>query len=327
MRIAFTSCFSAESFRKQPVWDEIAASEPDHLVLLGDSIYLDCGDIGGIADLQQLSDTAFATRALDLYRQQVAIANFHLLVARAGLSTHVIWDDHDFLWNDADGAGMDTHPRYGGFVHASRAAFACFAESLRSRLAQPIPYVSQVDWAGARAPGYRLVDLGGGVQLHLTDGRTWRGAGALLGATQFAALVKEITARPDEVHLIASGSVFEASSGNCWLDSEVEHDALLELARTYRLLILSGDIHDNNLAAYDVGGGRHLYEVTSSGAAVKTRVTSGSLQRNWGSIDIGPRSISYGIWKRGAKQYEGTIDRASWRVRPSRLGQPAAVRA
>ena len=41
VRIAFASCMCTPYFSDQPVWNWIAAKQPDHVVLLGDSIYLD----------------------------------------------------------------------------------------------------------------------------------------------------------------------------------------------------------------------------------------------------------------------------------------------
>ena len=40
-RIAFTACARFQDDASQPVWDEIAAHQPDHLLLLGDQIYMD----------------------------------------------------------------------------------------------------------------------------------------------------------------------------------------------------------------------------------------------------------------------------------------------
>ena len=68
MRIAFTSCFSAEIVRDQPVWQDIAAGDPDVLVLLGDSIYLDCSGRYDAMGLQQLAAWDFARYAHALYR-------------------------------------------------------------------------------------------------------------------------------------------------------------------------------------------------------------------------------------------------------------------
>ena len=41
MKIAFASCRSFTVFAQQPVWDQIAARQPDRLLLLGDSVYID----------------------------------------------------------------------------------------------------------------------------------------------------------------------------------------------------------------------------------------------------------------------------------------------
>lgn len=104
MRIAVTSCFSAALFKKQPVWKGIAAARPDVLLLLGDSIYLDCS--GGQAPdgspldadgVQSLSAHDFARHAHGLYRKQLQHADFKALIATPGLKTYAIRDDHDFL--------------------------------------------------------------------------------------------------------------------------------------------------------------------------------------------------------------------------------------
>lgn len=41
MRIAFASCIATNVFSDQPVWEWIGAHAPDHLILLGDSMYLE----------------------------------------------------------------------------------------------------------------------------------------------------------------------------------------------------------------------------------------------------------------------------------------------
>ena len=47
-KIVFTSCMDAERVPTQPVWDRIKDEErPDVLMLLGDQIYMDWGDLGG----------------------------------------------------------------------------------------------------------------------------------------------------------------------------------------------------------------------------------------------------------------------------------------
>ena len=99
MRIAFTSCLSTRALAHQPVWDQIAACQPDALVLLGDSVYI---DVPGQAPL---GDDAFCRHLHGLYRAQLQVPGFAALTQRLRqpdkLGVHAIWDDHDFLWNDA----------------------------------------------------------------------------------------------------------------------------------------------------------------------------------------------------------------------------------
>ena len=54
-KIVFTSCMDAERVPEQPVWDQIRAEAPDVLMLLGDQIYMDWGDLGG-SDWRRLID-------------------------------------------------------------------------------------------------------------------------------------------------------------------------------------------------------------------------------------------------------------------------------
>ena len=322
MRIAFTSCFSAALFPRQPVWREIAAARPDRLVLLGDSIYLDCS--GGLAEdgqtplnttgVKTLSATAFARHAHGLYRQQWQQADFQALLA-TGLSVHAIWDDHDFLWNDACGGDLMGGPLE-SLVYPSRAMFAAWCDALAGSAGFP---AAPPAWSNATPPpGYRHADLGDGVHLHLTDDRSWRRSGgqALLGAAQLDAMEAAMQAAgPGATHLLASGSVVEQRGGESWLKCEDEYQRLLALAQRHNILVLSGDIHDNNLAAYKPDDGtRFLFEATASGAALRTAVALGSLQRNWGLLDIDAGNVHISIFKSNPAnpQYRGTIDRLHW---------------
>ena len=103
MRIAFTSCMTPFHFPAQPVWDEIAAADPDVLVLLGDSAYYDA-DGSSMSAVKAMSAFAFATHAHGRLAKQVAISNFQALIARPKLATYAIWDDHDFMFNGACGS-------------------------------------------------------------------------------------------------------------------------------------------------------------------------------------------------------------------------------
>jgi hypothetical protein len=113
------------------------------------------------------------------------------------------------------------------------------------------------------------------------------------------------------VHLLASGVVFERRGGESWLDCKSEHGDLLALARNHRILILSGDVHHNNITQYATGG-KPLFEATASGAAVCTAVTLGALQCNWGLLDIDATRIGVTVYQPGAPARNQVIDRATW---------------
>lgn len=317
MRIAFTSCLSAQLFPNQPVWEEIGAHNPDVLVLLGDSIYLDVGGPYNTAAIQELDASVFGPHAHARFSELLNQPNFKALVQRPALSTYAIWDDHDFLWNDACGADEMHHPRRRELAYQSRAMFAAFRKALALRLAAgSFPSTPPIGTSATPAPGHSVVALGQKVFLHLTDGRSFkerRGSAALLGMSQLDAIEASMAAAPPQsTHLIASGVVFEARHGETWLDCAAEHGRMLELANQYNILILSGDIHDNNLATYRMNTGRNLFEATSSGAALRTAVVFGSKQRNYGLLTIDDASVKIDLFKSSVRQYQGTLDRATW---------------
>lgn len=95
MRIAFASCMYNRVMADQPVWDWIAAQAPDHLLLLGDSLYL---DLMTAEHPQTLDDDGFARHLYQLYSELIAHPQFAALVrALPPRRVHAIWDDHDFL--------------------------------------------------------------------------------------------------------------------------------------------------------------------------------------------------------------------------------------
>ncbi|MBC7601374.1 MAG: alkaline phosphatase D family protein [Ramlibacter sp.] len=319
MRIAFTSCFSAQLFKKQPVWNEIAAANPDVLILLGDSVYYDVGDSVNSSGVQAMTDMEFAAHAYKKFGMQVAHPRFKALIQTPTLSTYAIWDDHDFLWDNACGANVMRAPQLRPLVYPSRAMFAAYRNALAQHLAPGSFPSAPPNWsADTPAPEYAMVDLGSDVFLHLTDGRTWRdrslaGVAAMLGSAQLSATEANMAAASaGAVHLIASGSVVEARHGECWMQCEAEYNWLLSMAKKYNILVLSGDIHDNNLNTIQVTPARRLYEATSSGAALKTGVVIGSLQRNYGMLTIDASNVDIEICRSGAPQYRGTVSRSTW---------------
>jgi alkaline phosphatase D len=296
MRIAFASCMSIDVYKDQPVWDWIAARKPDHLVLLGDSIYLDV-PLGGTHP-QDMGDNEFAEHLLSRYSRQMAQASFAALVR--GLPAGrvwTVWDDHDFLWNDARGGDVAKDAKHREKIRLSTAFHRCFRSALAARLAAGAfpAQVNDAEFWKANEPALDApsVKLGAKLWLHLSDGRSYRsnpwppfGSAkcVLLGTAQRQAFgARMAAANTKAVHLFASGSTSSAYRR----DYEDDWQWLLEQAQKRRVLMLSGDIHRNDSAAAISGsGGFALHEATSSGAAVKGGlVVVGSRRHNYGILE------------------------------------------
>jgi alkaline phosphatase D len=315
MRIAFTSCMFNRVFPQQPVWGQIAQHAPDHLVLLGDLYYL---DLLGAMHPQQMEDGEFSHHVFALQRELVMQPDFAALVqSLPAHRVHAIWDDHDFLWNDAAGAGVEM--RHVDKVPISAAYF----EVLRDALAQGLvagsyPAVFEDARVWDRFPhelATPSLALAPDVMLHLSDGRTHRTPSrfvsesrrTIFGTAQRGRFTQAIGAAPDALHLFASGSTLAGYSRYPqdlgWLEG---------LAANQRMLVLSGDIHHNRLGRVETGG-FPLHEATSSGAAVRTLVVAGAEQQNFGLLDIDANTVTIRLFHRGVDEVEPrVIDRDTW---------------
>ena len=176
MKIAFTSCMDPLDADTQPVWNAIAAESPEHLVLLGDQIYMDYGfEMGGpdkkhFLTQQQISHNPrllvpstyapakFATEMYDRYQKQWGImraTNLFNDLYTPPLHIHGIWDDHDFGWNNSFGSG-DQEPGSATDVakmppahqKISRALFQLFFEALQSGNFREMPTVPTMTATG-----------------------------------------------------------------------------------------------------------------------------------------------------------------------------------
>ena len=321
MKIAFVSCIHAGVFPGQPVWDWIGLQQPDHLVLLGDSIYLDVAS--GASHPRDLSDPEFAELLFCLYEAQLAQPEFRKLVASMPpTSVWSIWDDHDFLWNDACGEEMAKSP-----VHREKIRLAtAFQEAFRRALSKNVavgsfPHRSTdpVFWQDNQPPlSTPIIDLAPDVHLYLTDGRTYRSRTwllgeskrQLLGVTQREALARAMTAcQPSDVHLIASGSTV----GDYKKGYPADWAWLTKVAADQRCLVFSGDIHRNETDAFFTPG-FPLHEATSSGAAIKDAVVIGKARRNFGLLTINPDELLIQLFAGGKEEaaLQRRLSRATW---------------
>ena len=315
MKIAFASCMSSTVFAQQPVWDQIAARQPDRLLLLGDSMYIDAPPFPNGEHPKTAAPTDFLLHLLARWRNQLDQPQFRALVK--AVPTDAIWDDHDFLWDEHYGEKAITRKIYADHVRSSRALFNAFCRTLNARLAPgsfPEAYNdASINQRDEPPPGYKHRSLEPGLQLHLTDGRSWRLGRDMLGKAQQAQIEARLAEAPDAVHLLASGSVLRADSDARWEQFD-DFAWLLALARRYKILVLSGDIHANRFQAIDLGDGRWLFDATSSGAAIQKLIGIGSKCQNYGLLSTSPAQLRLDFFSHGTPDSVGSwaIDRQRW---------------
>jgi alkaline phosphatase D len=295
MKVAFTSCIDAYDDPTQPVWDKIRQQEPEVLLLLGDTMYMDYGIVftgaeRPIAWPRKVSDAVFAQTMHERYARQWAVKSFRALL-NTGVKLGIIWDDHDFAWNDARGAGTDHH-------HAVSASKRLIAQGLfrqfRDTCGNPdknaYPAMPALDSLLA-APEKGIQDSFDmkGVRFVMLDGRSYRqdpntGADAdMLGFAQRKWLEAQIDGA-EGLTVICSGSVMNKSHES-W-DQYLDYQWLLGVAQK-NVIVLSGDIHANRLP---VSHSKHVIEVTASGAARPGSggwAQFGGASGNFGLLEIG----------------------------------------
>lgn len=298
MKIAFAACMDATRVPRQPVWTEILRRRPDVLMLLGDQIYMDWGDLGAsrwkrlIERDREKGLAAFAQDMHARYQAQAAIGNFRELTdyLRAGdRKLLMTWDDHDFAWNNGVGTGPDDGKRVPDDVKAiSRALFVQFRDHLL-RPAENYPALPAT-FGPPPAQGQPGIDEFGQLQEHdarlpyaLLDTRWYRtsrtlGAAActMLGANQRQRLLAEV-AKAEGLLIVATGAPLKYKyliSDQDWASADQgsypEYAEMLQAARR-PVLFLGGDVHRNawggrvNLAGHPRS---EVVQVLSSGAAI-----------------------------------------------------------
>jgi alkaline phosphatase D len=325
-KIAFGSCCRASKYPNQPVWSHIAAQSPDHLVLLGDQIYMDFGLPlfgGNLYEPQGMSFREFVDTMYEKYREQYSVPEFRsLLSSLPNLHIQCIWDDHDFAWNNSIGGVADEKhhvPRNKRL--ASRQLFEQFRTTIRER---PSKYPQVPIWP---ANSCDIADLAGvysssivaGVRVIALDLRTWGDLpdtdAELLGPDQEAWLRNELEQSEKEVILCSSLTL---SKGTSWDDYPSAYERLLSMiaATKKKVLVLSGDIHVNKIKSHENPfGGYPIYEATSSGLAMYGYKLSysGDLS-NSGMITIDDDVIAVRLF-RDIDRLDGSlnISRTEWR--------------
>ena len=258
-RIAFGSC--ADQRRPQPIWNAIAATNPDLFLFLGDNVYgTQYGTTTGLAGIDRAYREFAGVPAFDRFRRQVPVL--------------AIWDDHDYGLNDA---GVElpfksqSKDRLLDFFdvpadapvrgHAGVYQAATFGPEGR-RL-----QIILLDTRWSRSPLKRTDQRGApGKERYVPDPNPRK---TMLGPIQWAWLEKQFRQPADLRLLVSSIQVVADGHGyERWGNLPAERRKLYDLIRrtgTDGVVVLSGDRHLG--ALYRLGGdvvGYPLYEITSS---------------------------------------------------------------
>jgi alkaline phosphatase D len=245
------------------------------------------------------------------YAAQWSVSSFREVVASVP-QLALLWDDHDFAWNNACGSTASSKRAVSSDVQRiSRTLFLQFKEHLEAR-DSTLAYPSMPAFAPGVDPGQDIKycfdrDF---VRFIMTDGRTYReeadheGAEGepssnLLGEAQRAWVKQKIDEWPG-VRLLASGSVL-VQSPDSW-DHYVDYGWLLE-QRFPKTVVLSGDIHSNRIKWHSSGESYNLLEVTASGAA---RPHWGGDSGNFGILDVEPDSVHVMLFEKSGMERQGT---------------------
>lgn len=242
IRIAFGSCARVQLDDRQPVFEAIAATEPDLFLWLGDNIYADSD-----------AEPAFT----DNYGRQRSVDSLQPLLR--SVPQLAIWDDHDFGYNDSDGANP--------------------AKAMTLRLFKRW-------WANPAAglpdtPGVFFRHSFGPVDIFMLDGRYHRDspsapdgpAKTMLGAGQKAWLKRELKASRAMFKILVSGTGWSsAKRGEGWGAYQDERNELLDFIRDNKVsgcFGISGDVHmgEANCVPWSEKGGYDFYDLASSGLA------------------------------------------------------------
>lgn len=260
-KIAFGSCVDQD--KPVPIFDAMAATNPDLLLLLGDNMYADLD--------RKLKVTPDVIR--DKYAQVAKLPGFAKLKAASGrvLGT---WDDHDYGKNDAgadwehkDGAQKEFHDFFGtpkddprrarkGIYHAE--VFGPPGKRVQVILLDTRYFRSPLK-KGAFDTRTRITPY----LPNTDDGAT------ILGDEQWKWLLEQLK-KPAEVRLLVSSIqvVSDEHPFEKWTNIPKEREKLyatLNASGANGVLILSGDRHLADISVDTTAIGYPLHDITSSG--------------------------------------------------------------
>ncbi len=227
LTLVFGSCARDIPSIATPVWDAMGKQDPDLLVLIGDTPYIDATTL------------SYQQRR---YKEFYEVSEFQQLLSTTPF--YSVWDDHDFGKNDTDG-NLEGKER-------SRTAFMQF---------RPNPTFGMDD------QGIYTHFKRGPVEVFLLDTRWFAGTEAspfdseqptLLGKRQWEWLAEELRASTAEFKIIVSSMIFNGAvrpnKPDHWDSYPHEKEALFKLIGQHNIsgvVLIGGDIHRSRLLTYD----------------------------------------------------------------------------
>lgn len=245
LRFAVGSCAGRA---RQPIWDQVAAVDPDLFLWLGDNVYYRPRRGGG-------ADWDSVETMLEVQLRGRTLPG--VLRVMQSMACYAIWDDHDYGPNDCDGA---------------------WEKKTESRL------VHRMLWGnpgcGEDEQGIYFSFRRGPVEFFCLDDRFFKDVmrfppqqRRLYGQRQLEWLKRGLLASDAPLKVIAGGVQQLAGYplAESWAQADAERRAFLAWLAGQegcpRVLFLSGDVHVCELYHLPVGGGRMAWELTSSGLA------------------------------------------------------------
>jgi len=317
MKIAFTSCINFTQYPNQAWWQDIEIQNPDYLLLLGDNIYMDYPHAKQrLKHLKAISAKDYGIEMDKMYENQFGEENFKRLFDKLNSNNRVfaIWDDHDFLWNNSNGAYLRSDLESSGneVEEKLKVSRELFFKYLKNNWMNYPEIYYYVDTAKAR--------------LIFLDNRSYSlKAGLnsdLLGESQFKFL--ENSLRHDKDYTLICGGITLSESvikdnpyyGENWLDYPKDLIRLCRLiSEKQNAFYLSGDIHRNrfgepkflkdirrlnkpeNVDEIDFNKWFTPPQFISSGFALKMPVVF----RNWAILNIDDQGLSIEFYRKDSK--------------------------
>jgi alkaline phosphatase D len=338
LKLAFTSCMDTVNYPEQPAWGRMAATQPDAMVLLGDSMYMDYGkkvfgvffsdgprpESEGNGTPKDLPLQAFSDRMHARYRAQYEVQGFRDAIRGCNGNVHAIWDDHDFAWNNSRGAGQPGP----AFVSQTQRRISTQHYRTWQRALNELPDLYPADAVDSAAPAIDDTGIGrtvalapGEVFLHLLDGRSFREGDenddgvSLLGKDQRDALDGALEAHPKAIHVIAVPEPMEK-----WQNFS-EFKWLIGWARQRHIIVICGDVHEHHYVGYKANGKKDwgakdkavLHEFAAS-AMAQGPTMFGKRKEVFGTLDFSAEAVTVQLFHAGEVAEHYSIDRESWKI-------------